>query len=103
MKIDSSILVPLLRAFGSLSDNERQIFLYCLLNLPRPALYSSDVRSISTITGYHVRTVQKALRTISKDPMLGRCVQIIRITRQQAQEIYTHAALEDKNSTPDHV
>ena len=88
MKVESTLLVPLLEDFSRLSANQQRIFLYCLSNLPRPAMYSGDIRSISAILGYHVRTVQKALRIISHSPMLGRCVQLTRITRQQSQEIF---------------
>lgn len=84
MRIDSSQLLTMLEEYSLLSGNQRRVFLHCLVKLPRPVAYSSDIRSISMACGYHVRTVQKALRLISSLPTLGQCVKLTRINRKEA-------------------
>lgn len=77
------MLIPLLTEFSRLSANQQRIFMHCLVNLPRPVMYSADVRNLSITTGCHVRTIQRALHAISISPILGQCVQVIRINHKE--------------------
>lgn len=71
--------------------------MYCLVNLPRPVMYSSDVRDLSLTLGYHVRTIQKALHAISKSPLLGQCVQFTRFNHKE-EMYYAERDKQEQNS-----
>lgn len=97
MRIDSAVLVPLLTEFSKLSANQQRIFMFCLVNLPRPVMYSSDVRNLSVALGYHVRTIQKALHVISASPILGQCVQFTRFNHKE-EYYYAEREKQEQNT-----
>ena len=72
--IDQSDLVPFCLSLVSLSSAQQTVFIHCLRHRPSPVLYSGDTRHIATCLRMHVRTVQRALQTIKRDPVLSRAV-----------------------------
>lgn len=75
MQISHTDIMPLLDEVLSLTRCEQRVFVYCLINCPKPVYYSSDIRIIADTLSLHVRTVERALRAIRFLPHLGACVQ----------------------------
>ena len=78
MLLSSDDLVPLCSALLSLSITQQAVFLHCLRHRPSPCLYSGDTRRIALSLRLHVRTVQRALQAIKKDPILSKAVYPVR-------------------------
>ena len=74
VSIDSSELVPLISSIALLTAAQQEVFLHCLKHSPHPAYYSGETRKIAVSLRMHVRTVQRSLQVIKRDPILRKIV-----------------------------
>lgn len=101
MTIDSSQLMPLLKAIVTLTPAQQEIFLFCLENLPHPRPYTGDLLRIRTAVGCKSRTAQVALQQISKHPLLS---QLVKYQKINIKEAVIYEYYDRKNETAkDHL
>lgn len=74
VSLDSSDLVPLVSSIALLTSAQQAVFLHCLQHSPHPAYYSGETRRIAVSLRMHVRTVQRSLQVIKRDPILRKVV-----------------------------
>ena len=83
MLIESSQLLELLREFSALSPAHREILLYCLEQQPTIIYYSGDVQAIADTLQLNPRTVQRALQSFRRQPVINQCVSVRRINHAE--------------------
>ena len=74
VSLDSSELVPLVSSIALLTAAQQAVFIHCLKNASHPAYYSGETRRIAVSLRMHVRTVQRSLQVIKRDPILRKVV-----------------------------
>lgn len=84
MNIDHTLIIPLMREFAALTPSQQQVFLYCLVNMPNPKAYTSDLLDIRTALGCKPITVRTALRIISQSKQLSQLVKYHRVNHKEA-------------------
>lgn len=74
VSLDSSDLVPLVSSIALLTSAQQAVFVHCLKHSQHPAYYSGETRRIAVSLRMHVRTVQRSLQVIKRDPILRKIV-----------------------------
>lgn len=86
-------ILEFLQDFALLSRAEQQVFLFALKNCPFPRKFTGDLKRIAGGSGIHPKTVEKAIKKISRHPRLRRLVCYIQLDVKQEFQLNDDAIM----------